>query len=177
MPLEIATSEFKINAGYAGNLPASRAIQASGKTNLLDLPFMSSVTDAQGNLRSALPAYAEKKLVRYASDNKDSLVPGIRPLVTDEVFWAPGLWRQRGVFGAATCSAESGYRLGTKVNSPGIHWNYRHTLCGAEQHGYADPYDHSLFFGWQYVSEIDSSTAGKFFPVASKALYKKYLNP
>ena len=47
----------------------------------------------------------------------------------------------------------------------------------AEQLGYSDQYDHILFFGWQYVSEIDSSTAGKFFPAASKALYKKYLKP
>lgn len=46
-----------------------------------------------------------------------------------------------------------------------------------EQLGYADQYDHILFFGWQYVSEIDSSTAGKLFSVETKALYKKYLKP
>ena len=252
---EFATSELKINAGYAGNLPTSRAIQASGKTNLLDLLFMSSITDALGNLRSALPADAEKKLVQYASDNKDLLVPGIRLLVTDEVFWTPSdladnvasLERQLSALKAAialvrkhipqasigitvTPYAAQGrpntlayslkavalvdwvgtdpYWLGDPSNIQYLHsWSRTFNSLAkqanpavetwfiaqafkfaawdlpafnsftTEQLGYADQYDRILFFGWQYVSEIDSSTAGKFFSGETKALYKKYLKP
>ena len=254
-PSELATSELKINAGYAGNLPMSRAIQASGKTNLLDLLFMHGVTDSLGNLRSALAPDAEQKLIQYASDNKDLLVPGIRVLITDEVFWTPSdpgdsvasLERQLVVLKAAialvrkhipqssigitvTPYAAQGhpntlayslkavalvdwvgtdpYWLGDPSSIPYLHswsrtFNSMAKLANpkvetwfiaqafkfadwdlvtfnsfvAEQLGYADQYDHILFFGWQYVSEIDSSTAGKFFPAESKALYKKYLKP
>ncbi|MCX7175185.1 MAG: hypothetical protein NT159_14950 [Proteobacteria bacterium] len=45
----------------------------------------------------------------------------------------------------------------------------------AEELGYAEQYDGMVFFGWQFVSEIDIGTAGKFFPTATKQLYKKYL--
>lgn len=40
----------------------------------------------------------------------------------------------------------------------------------------AERYDHVLFFGWQFASELDPSTAGKNFPVETKQLYRKYLN-
>ena len=254
-PSQLATSELKISAGYAGNLPTSSAIQASGKTNLLDLLFMHGVTDSLGNLRSALAPDAEQKLIQYASDNKDLLVPGIRVLVTDEVFWTPSdpsdsvasLERQVTVLKAAvalvrkhipqasigitvTPYAAQGrpntlayslkavalvdwvgtdpYWLGDPSSIPYLH-GWSRTFHGlarqanpkvetwfiaqafkfadwdlatfnsfiAEQLGYADQYDHLLFFGWQYVSEIYSSTAGKFFPLETKALYKKYLKP
>lgn len=254
-PSELATSELKINAGYAGNLPTSRAIQASGKTNLLDLLFMHGITDSLGNLRSALAPDAEQKLIQYASDNKDLLVPGIRVLITDEVFWTPSdpgdsvasLERQLVVLKAAialvrkhipqssigitvTPYAAQGrpntlayslkavalvdwvgtdpYWLGDLSSIQYLHsWSRTFNSMAkqanpkvetwfiaqafkfvdwdqltfnsfvAEQLGYSDQYDHILFFGWQYVSEIDSSTAGKFFPAESKALYKKYLKP
>ena len=254
-PPELATSELKINAGYAGNLPTSRAVQAAGQTNLLDLLFLHGVTDSLGNLRSALAPDAEQKLIQYASDNKDLLVPGIRVLITDEVFWTPSdpgdsvasLERQLTALKAGialvrkhipqasigitvTPYAAQGhpntlayslkavalvdwvgtdpYWLGDPSSIQYLH-SWSRTFHGlarqanpkvetwfiaqafkfadwdlatfngfiAEQLGYSDQYDHILFFGWQYVSEIDSSTAGKFFPAETKAIYKKYLKP
>lgn len=45
----------------------------------------------------------------------------------------------------------------------------------AEELGYAEQYDGIVFFGWQFVSEIDIGTAGMYFPMATKQLYGKYL--
>ncbi|MFA6313433.1 MAG: hypothetical protein WCV99_20940 [Sterolibacterium sp.] len=45
----------------------------------------------------------------------------------------------------------------------------------AEELGYAEQYDGIVFFGWQFVSEIDIDTAGMYFPAATKQLYRKYL--
>ncbi len=45
----------------------------------------------------------------------------------------------------------------------------------AEQLRYAEQYDHIMFFGWQYVSELDPTTAGAFFPPETKRVYASYL--
>lgn len=45
----------------------------------------------------------------------------------------------------------------------------------AQQLEYAENYDHILFFGWQFVSEIDNTTAGMYFAPETRALYSKYL--
>lgn len=45
----------------------------------------------------------------------------------------------------------------------------------AEQLRYANQYDHIMFFGWQYVSELDPTTAGAFFPPETKRVYASYL--
>ena len=87
LPSEIGTAEIQSSAGYTGNLPMSRAIQSAGKQNLLDLLFMFSPGDAQGRPRSSIAPDAEQKLIQYANDNSDLLVPGIRVLISDEVFW------------------------------------------------------------------------------------------
>lgn len=39
----------------------------------------------------------------------------------------------------------------------------------------AERYDNVLFFGWQFASELDPSSAGINFPVETKRLYRKYL--
>lgn len=45
----------------------------------------------------------------------------------------------------------------------------------AEQLRYAQHYDHIIFFGWQYVSELDPSTAGAYFSPETKRVYASYL--
>ena len=45
----------------------------------------------------------------------------------------------------------------------------------AEELQYAESYDHILFFGWQFASELDSSSVGANFPPDTKRLYQKYL--
>lgn len=45
----------------------------------------------------------------------------------------------------------------------------------AEELTYAAGYDSILFFGWQFVSEIDMAAAGMNFTPETKLLYKKYL--
>lgn len=46
----------------------------------------------------------------------------------------------------------------------------------AEELRYAEQYDHILFFGWQFVSELDPNTAAIFFPTETRELYRKFLN-
>jgi hypothetical protein len=40
---------------------------------------------------------------------------------------------------------------------------------------YSDQYDHILFFGWQFVSELDSKSAGVNFSAETKQIYRDYL--
>lgn len=89
-PAEIATAELRSNVGYSGFLPTSRALQSAGKQNILDLLFVLPAGDEQsGRPRDTVASGAEQKLIQYAADNKDLLVPGIRVLVVDEVYWNP----------------------------------------------------------------------------------------
>ena len=253
VPSEIGTAELQANAGYSGNLPMSRAIQSAGKQNLLDLLFMFSPGDAQGRPRSSIAPDAEQKLIQYANDNSDLLVPGIRVLISDEVFWnttdpsdttaalqpqldalkaAVALVRKYiptasigitvtpyATFGRPTtleyvkkAIAEVNwvgtdpYWLGDPASIQSLHdWSRTfHSMAKqsnptvetwfiaqafkmspwdlgtfnsfiATQLGYAEQYDNILFFGWQFVSEIDISTAGMNFPPETKRLYQKYL--
>ena len=87
-PAQVESSELATNAGYSGHLATSRALQAAGKQNLLDLLFLfqDAATGARDHRR--LADGAEDKLARYAADNAALLTPGIRVLVMDEVFWA-----------------------------------------------------------------------------------------
>lgn len=39
---------------------------------------------------------------------------------------------------------------------------------------HAEQYDHIIFFGWQFVSELNPNTAGQFFPAETKQLYQKF---
>ena len=253
VPAELATSPFKINAGYTGNLATSRAIKAAGMASILDLLLMSPVADGQGNPRSVLAPDAEQKLTQYVRDNADLLDNGVRVLITDEVFSGTGddsdsvvaLERQLLAIKAGAAlvrkhipQASIGitvspyaaqgkpntlayalkavalvdwvgtdpYWLGDPSNVAYLH-EWSRTFHGlakqanprvetlfiaqafkfpswdlatfnsfiAQELVHAEQYDGILFFGWQFVSEIDISTAGKFFPDASKQLYKKYL--
>ena len=89
-PSEMATAELRSDIAYSGYLSTSRAIQAAGKKNILDLLFMLPPGDAQhGRPRDTIAVDAEQRLIQYALDNKDLLVPGIRVLVADEVYWNP----------------------------------------------------------------------------------------
>lgn len=253
VPAELATSSFKINAGYTGNLATSRAIKAAGMASILDLLLMSPVADGLGNPRSAIAPDAELKLTQYVSDNADLLGVGVRVLITDEVFSSSGddtdsvvaLERQFTALKAGVAlvrkyipQASIGitvspyaaqgkpntlayalkavalvdwvgtdpYWLGDPSTVAYLHeWSRTfHSLAKqanphvetlfiaqafkfpswdlavfnsfiAQELVHAEQYDGILFFGWQFVSEIDISTAGKFFPDASKQLYKKYL--
>ncbi|OYU43401.1 MAG: hypothetical protein CFE44_18580 [Burkholderiales bacterium PBB4] len=250
---ELTSSELKFTAGYTGNVAVSRALQAAGKQNLLDLLFMFAPGTAQGNPRTSIAPDAEQRLVQYAKDNADLLTPGIRVLVADEVYWNPAaptdsvgaLQAQLDALSVAialvrkhipqasigitiTPYATFGkpntlefvkravarvnwvgtdpYWFGNAADIPQLHdwsrtfhalakqanpqvetwfiaqafkesaWNTAtYNAFTAEQLGYAEQYDHIIFFGWQFVSEIDLSTAGVNFPAETKRLYQKYL--
>ena len=250
---EIGTAELQSSAGYSGNLPVPRAIQNAGKQNLLDLLFMFSPVDAQGRPRTSIAPEAEQKLIQYANDNTDLLVPGVRVLVLDELYWNPvapsdsidvlqpqldalktavALVRRYipkasigitvtpyAAFGKPNTTdyikkamplvdwvGTDPYWLGDPANIPSLNdWSRTFNALAkqanpavetwfiaqafklapwdlatfnsfiATQLGYAEQYDNILFFGWQFVSEIDGSTAGMFFPPETKLLYQKYL--
>ena len=250
---EFASSELQFTAGYTGDIAVSRALQASGKQNLLDMLFMFAPGTAQGNPRTSIAPDAEQRLMQYAKDNADLLTPGIRVLVADEVYWNPAaptdsvdaLQAQLTALNAAIAlvrkhvpQASVGitvtpyavfgkpntlefvkraiplvnwvgtdpYWFGEPTDIPKLHdWSRTfHAMAKqanpqvetwfiaqafkekawdtalfngfiAEQLGYADQYDHIIFFGWQFVSEIDLSTAGVNFAPATKRLYQKYL--
>jgi hypothetical protein len=241
-PEQLASSSLQTNAGYSGNLTTSRAIAQAGKTNLLDLLFLTSASVTS-------PADAEKQLLEYMADNGDLLTSGVRVVVADEVYlnnnplqpqWekiqtAIALVRQHlpnvsvgvtvspyatfGTFGKPNTLefikktialvdwvATDPYWFGDAATIPDLHaWSRdfhvlaKHTKPSvetwfiaqafqfpqwdkvvfnqfiAEQLGYAEQYDHVLFFGWQFVSELDESTAGIHFSVDTRQLYKKYL--
>ncbi len=82
-PSEIASAELETNAGYAGNVTASNALQAARKENLLDLLFMLD------GARDKIADGAEARLAQYVRDNANLLTGGVRVLVADEVFLNP----------------------------------------------------------------------------------------
>ena len=252
-PSELATAELRSDIAYSGYLSTSRAIQAAGKKNILDLLFMLPPGDAQhGRPRDTIAVDAEQRLIQYALDNKDLLVPGIRVLVADEVYWnpvVPGdslaiLQPQLNALGAAialvrkhipqasvgitvTPYAAIGnpntleytkkaialvdwvgtdpYWFGEASTIADLHaWSSSfHGIAKQanpkvetwfiaqafkfpawdlpmfndfirQQLVYAQTYDHVLFFGWQFVSEIDMAAAGMNFSPETKLLYKQY---
>ena len=88
---EIPTAEIVSNAGYAGNLPMSRAIRDAGKQNLLDMLFMfrpALVAGQEHPIKLFAPDSAQR-LRDYVSTNADLLMPGIRVLILDEIYWNP----------------------------------------------------------------------------------------
>lgn len=237
---EMPTAELKSTAVYTGKLATSRAAQSAGKQNLLDLLFMSS------------PG-AEQTLIQYIKDNGDLLVPGVRVLIDDEVFWNPAaptdsveaLQAQLDALNAAATmvrryipqasigitvtpyatfghpntleyikkalplvdwAATDPYWLGDTASIQALHdWSRTFNAIAkaanpkvetwfiaqafkmpswdlttfnsfiAEELTYAAGYDSILFFGWQFVSEIDMAAAGMNFTPETKLLYKKYL--
>lgn len=86
---QLGTAEIKSNFGYSGYLPVSRAIAAAGKENILDLLFMIHGTEAGDKFLGKLAPDVERQLQLYVTDNRALLVPGIRVLVVDEMFWNP----------------------------------------------------------------------------------------
>ncbi len=86
---QIGTAEIKSDFGYSGLLPVSQAIAASGKGNILDMLFMTRGSAADDKLQGRLAADVQAQLQRYTTDNRALLVPGIRVVVVDEIFWNP----------------------------------------------------------------------------------------
>lgn len=52
-------------------------------------------------------------------------------------------------------------------------WHNR-ALFIAQELRYAEQYDHIIFFGWQFVSELDPSTAGIYLPADTQQLYQAF---
>lgn len=254
-PAEILTAQIVSNAGYAGNLPMSRAIRDAGKQNLLDMIFMFRPTLVAGQehpIKLFAPDAAQT-LQEYARTNADLLVPGIRVLILDEIFWNPpnqsddpallqlqldalktavavvrNVLPNAAIGITVTPYATFGrpntvdsikravalvdwvgtdpYWLGDPSNIQGLHdWSRTFNdvakaanssvetwfiaqafkLPGsdlatfnrfiAEELLHAERYDHILFFGWQFASELDESSVGANFPLETKRLYQKYL--
>lgn len=246
-PSEIASTEFRTTAGYAGNVTASNALQAAGKENLLDLLFMLD------GARNKVAGDAEARLAQYVQDNAGLLTPGVRVLIADEVFWnaadtgdtdavlQPQLDALRDAASMVRRSIPQA-RIGITVSPYAVtgrpntleyvkraialvdwvgtdpYWlgdpanlqsldEWSRTFHGmakqanpavetwfiaqafkdpawdeatfnrfiAAQLSYAEQYDHILFFGWQFASELGSSSAGMNFPLETKRLYSKYL--
>lgn len=252
-PAQLASADIASTAGYSGDIAASRAIALAGKQNLLDLLFVISKGIEHGVPMTSVSQDAELRLKQYVASNADLLVPGIRVLIADEVYWntqvssdsmdvllpqldaikaAVALVRKHipqaavGItvspyaamgkpntldvikktialvdwvatdpywFGDVTLIPElhawsrSFHALAKQVN-PRVetwfvaqafkfaHWDT--TVFNqfiAEELAYGEQYDHIMFFGWQFVSELDMAAAGIHFPPETRLIYKKYL--
>lgn len=88
-PAQLATAQLKTGFGYSGNLLTSQALVASGRQNLLDLLFVIHGSSDGDKLAGRLAPDLEQRLQRYATDNQALLVPGVRVLIADEIFWNP----------------------------------------------------------------------------------------
>ncbi len=258
-PGQIATSELRATVGYSGDLATSRALAAAGRANILDLLFV-----FHGAQREPAPSVqprpeAAAELARYARENADLLVPGVRVVILDEIFWNAGLpstsaadlqARTEGLRAAValvrqamplvrvgitvTPYAVAGdaatqarvraaisqalttvdwvgtdpYWFGNPAEVAGLNaWTERfaddaraanpriETWLIAQafkspdwdsaaftthinaQLSHAGRYDHVLFFGWQFVSELTPLWAGRNLPPSLKALYGPFLRP
>lgn len=247
---EIASSDLRTTAGYTGNPSTSRAIQATGRQNILDLLFM--LHPAEG-MDALIAPDAEQQLVAYVRAHGDLLTPGIRVLVQDEIFWqlcegcATPTYLQAKLEALQTVvrlvrrhipQAAVGitvtpyavfehplvqdylpraialvdwvgtdpYWLGDPRVIDKLHeWSATFPAMAQQAHpgvetwfiaqafkfpdwdgamfdafiarqlAYAEGYDHILFFGWQFASELGTETQGRHFPPQTKALYAKYL--
>ena len=243
-PNQLASSSLRVNATYSGDVATSRAAARAGYTNLLDLLFVTSETDA---------AQRVARLQRYVAENGDLLTAGVRVLVSDEVYWKaetpeqlaqhwetiqagialvrqtlpqvrigitvspyatidrPAMAQETMAYIQKTIAlvdwvATDPYWFGDTAKIPALHaWSSSfHALAKgvkpsvetwfvaqafrfpqwdavafnqfiAEELKYAEQYDHLIFFGWQFVSELDPSTAGMFFLTDTRQLYSKFL--
>lgn len=243
-PDQLASSSLRVNATYSGDVATARAAARVGSTNLLDLLFLSSETDAAKRLA---------RLQQYIAANGDLLTSGIRVVVADEVYltaetpeqltqhWEtiqtaialvrqhlpqarvgitvspyatinrPAMAQQTMAYIHQTIAlvdwvATDPYWFGDVATVPALHaWSSSfHALAKgvkpsvetwfvaqafrfpqwdavafnqfiAEELKYAEQYDHLIFFGWQFVSELDPSTAGMFFLTDTRQLYSKFL--
>ncbi len=241
---QLASSSLRVNATYSGDVATARAAARVGSTNLLDLLFLSSETDAAKRLA---------RLQQYIAENGDLLTSGIRVLVSDEVYlraetpeqlaqhWEtiqtaialvrqhlpqarigitvspyatidrPAMAQQTMAYIQKTIAlvdwvATDPYWFGDVATVPALHaWSSSfHALAKgvkpsvetwfvvqafqfpqwnavvfnqfiAEELRYAEQYDHLIFFGWQFVSELDPSVAGIFFLTDTRQLYRKFL--
>ena len=247
---EISASDFRTNAGYSGNPSTSRALQASGRKNILDMLFM---LHPAGGSDALIAPDAEQKLVDYVREHGDLLTPGVRVLVQDEIFWqlcqgcATPAYLQAKLEALQTAVAlvrsyipqasvgvtvtpyavfenplvqdyislaialvdwvgTDPYWLGDPRLIDRLHdWSATFPAMARRAHPgvetwfiaqafkfpdwdsatfdafiarqlvYAESYDHILFFGWKFASELDSATQGQYFSPQTRALYAKYL--
>ncbi len=248
---EIPSADIQSTIAYTGNLPTAYAVKNAGKQNMLDMLFMFP----PGRKHDTLASDAEAQLIAYANANPGLLVPGVRVLVLDEVYWNPpdqsdsnavlqpqldalqaavalvrkhlpqvkvgitvtpyasfgrpntlefikravalvdwvgtdpywfgddtlltGLnaWSRdfHGIAKAARPSVETWYIAQAFRPPTGSLATFNSYM--ATQLGHAQQYDHMLFFGWQFVSELDPALAGKNFPADTRRLYQPYLKP
>ena len=88
-PAQLSQSELRTSIGYSGNVATSRAIQASGRTNILDMLFVTHGSSTSERLTGRLAPDLSNQIDNYISANSDLLRPGVRVLIADEVFWDP----------------------------------------------------------------------------------------
>ena len=88
-PDQIQSAELVSNVGYTGNVATSKALQDAGKHNVLDMLFVFHGAGTQGRKHDKVADDAEEKLAHYIAEHPQLLVPGIRVLIMDEIFWNP----------------------------------------------------------------------------------------
>ena len=89
---------------------------------------------------------------------------GVRP---------PGAWGRRPPAKAANASVETWFIAQAFKLTSSDTATFNSFI--AEELVHAEQYDNILFFGWQYVSELDRSSVGANFSPETKQLYQKYL--
>lgn len=254
-PAQLHTGELQTNAGYAGDLATTAALQQAGRAALLDMLFLMPPAATQVAGRYQLPANAESLLVAYVQANASLLQPGVRVLIHDEMFWNPqhpsddpavlapqlqalsaavalmrrhapqvkvgitltpwGSMGQPNTLAAMRQAVAMVDWVGTdpywfgdpgsvadlnrwtrefpawvKQANPGVEtWliaqafkdpNWDTPTFNAlmtEQLRLALQYDHLIFFGWQFVSELPMAFAGQHFGRDTKQVYANYLKP
>lgn len=85
-PEQVQSAEILSNIGYSGNLGAletARAIEKSGRANMLDFLFLFPI-DGEGSIR--LVSNAESSLDSYIAQHNDLLLPGVHLYLIDEMY-------------------------------------------------------------------------------------------
>ena len=88
-PAQLGGSEIKSDVGYSGIAAVSRAIAASGRSNILDMLFTTYGAGPEDKLQGKVASNLDQIIQDYVKQNSALLVPGIRVVVEDEVFWNP----------------------------------------------------------------------------------------
>jgi len=252
-PEQIATSEFKISAGYSGQPETGRALQRLGHAPLVDMLFMLPGAYEANTAPPGLLPGAQDKLLAFLAAQRDLLQPGVRVLIKDEVFWNPAgsadtaevLQPQLDALGQAVALVRRHaphLSIGITVTPAGsqgrpVTMDYIGRAIklvdwvGTDPYWFGDPstvdglnrwtrefadfaraaqprvetwliaqafkdpawstvtynelmrvqlshasrYDHVVFFGWQFVSELPAAHAGKYFSSDTRAIYRDFL--
>lgn len=252
-PEQIATTDFKVTAGYSGQPDTARALQRLGHAPLVDMLFMLPNANDTTLATYTIRPDAEERLLAFLTTHRDLLQPGVRVLIKDEVYWNPsgsadttevlqpqlealkravGLVRRHAPQLSVGITVTPYGSLGRPVTLDYIGraialvdwvgtdpywfgdmsavsdlnaWTRSFTDLARAAHpkvetwliaqAFKDPawnvtvfndlirtqlthakqYDHVIFFGWQFVSELPVSFAGKYFSAETKAVYGEFL--